>query len=124
MSRIVHLRERSDATHAWSVLDPDDPVTLQSITDLGRAQPTDETLRNLLRTLNTKLDLCARLPFLAYEADREGFGDAAAAFRALGVSERQALAKLLTSLRLHLDRTEGHLNGDSQEAPLNREPSL
>jgi hypothetical protein len=87
------------------VLDPDDPVTVQRLSDLGRAQPADETLRNLLGTLNTKLDLCARLPFLAYQADREGFEQAAATFRELAVMERRSLADLLTGLKSHLDRT-------------------
>ena len=86
------------------MLDPDDPVTLRRLSDLGRAQPADETLRNLLGTLNAKLDLCARLPFLAYQADREGFEHAAATFSELAVMERRSLEDLLASLRLHLDR--------------------
>jgi len=85
------------------VLDPDDPVTLRRLSDLRRAQPTDETLKALLGTLSTKLELCARLPFLAYQADQEGFEDAAEAFRSLAVAERRTLADLFTSLRSHLD---------------------
>jgi hypothetical protein len=88
------------------VLDPDDPVTLQRLSDLDRVRPADETLRALLGTLTTKLDLCARLPFLAYQADREGFGDAAATFREMAVHERRSLADLLVTLRSHLDVTE------------------
>jgi hypothetical protein len=88
------------------VLDPDDPVTLQRLSDLDRVRPVDETLRALLGTLTTKLDLCARLPFLAYQADREGFGDAAATFREMAVHERRSLADLLVTLRSHLDVTE------------------
>jgi hypothetical protein len=65
------------------VLDPDDPAALQRLSDLDRLRPGGETLRALLETLNTKLDLCARLPFLAYQAEREGFGDAAATLRDL-----------------------------------------
>jgi hypothetical protein len=94
------------------VLDPDDPVTVRRLSDLGRAQPVDETLRNLLVTLNAKLDLCARLPFLAYQADREGFEHAATTFRELAVMERRALADLLSSLRSHLDRTEAGVSSD------------
>jgi hypothetical protein len=87
------------------VLDPDDPVTLQRLSDLDRTRPADETLRALLGTLTTKIDLCTRLPFLAYQADREGFGDAAASFRAMAVQERRSLADLLVTLKCHLDLT-------------------
>jgi hypothetical protein len=90
------------------VLDPDDPVTLQRLSDLDRVRPASETLRALLGTLNTKLDLCTRLPFLAFQADREGFEDAAAAFRELAVHERRSLAGLLATLKSHLDLTQDH----------------
>ena len=87
------------------MLDPDDPATLQRLSDLDRLRPGSETLRALLGTLNTKLDLCARLPFLAYQAEREGFGDAAATFRELALDERRSLACLLAALKSHLDVT-------------------
>ena len=77
----------------------------QRLSDLDRLQPADETLRNLLGTLNTKLELCTRLPFLAYQADREGFEQAAATFRELAVMERRSLTHLIGSLRSHLDHT-------------------
>jgi rubrerythrin len=95
------------------VLDPDDPVTLRRISDLRSAQPTDETLKALLATLSTKLELCGRLPFLAYQADQEGFQDVAAAFRSLAVAERQQLGELLTSLRYHLDHTVPAMTSES-----------
>ena len=88
------------------MLDPDDPVTLQRLSDLDRVRPADETLRALLGTLNTKLDLCARLPFLAYQADREGYEDAAAMFREMAAQERRSLSGLLVGLKSHLDVTE------------------
>jgi hypothetical protein len=88
------------------VLDPDDPVTLQRLSDLERVRPADETLKALLGTLTTKIDLCTRLPFLAYQADREGFEDAAASFRAMAVVERRSLADLLAALKCHLDLTQ------------------
>jgi hypothetical protein len=87
------------------VLDPDDPVTLRRLSDLRRAQPADETLKALLGTVSTKLELCGRLPFLAYQADQEGFGQAATAFRDLAAAERRSLASLLSSLQHHLDHT-------------------
>ena len=88
------------------MLDPDDPASLQRLSDLDRLRPGGETLRALLGTLNTKLDLCAQLPFLAYQAEREGFDDAAATFRDLAQDERRSLACLLATLRLHLDVTQ------------------
>jgi hypothetical protein len=88
------------------VLDPDDPVTLRRLSDLGRVQPTDDTLRNLVGMLNAKLELCSRLPFIAYQADREGFEEAAATFRNLAEAERRSLTDLLASLKSHLDHTD------------------
>ena len=88
------------------MLDPDDPVSIQRLSDLDRVRPADETLRALLGTLTEKLDLCARLPFLAYQADREGFEGAAASFRALAVQERRLLADLLVTLKCHLELTQ------------------
>ena len=85
---------------------------MRRLSDLARAQPTDETLRNLLGTLNAKLDLCSRLPFLAYQADREGFEQAAATFRELAVVERRSLTDLLTGLRTHLDHTEARVSSE------------
>lgn len=95
------------------MLDPDDPVTLRRLSDLQRAQPTDETLKALLATLSTKLELCGRLPFLAYQAEQEGFPDVASAFRSLAVSERTLLEELLRSLKFHLDRTAPVLKAET-----------
>jgi rubrerythrin len=92
------------------VLDPDDPVTLSRLSDLRQSQPADATLRNLLQTLSTKLELCARLPVLAYEADREGHTKTAAAFRRLAAVERRSLDELLESLKRHLEPTEAHVH--------------
>jgi rubrerythrin len=94
------------------VLDPDDPVTLRRLSDLRRAQPTDETLKALLATVSSKLELCGRLPFLAYQAEQEGFGDAATAFRNLAAAERRLLEELLASLRLHLDHTADRVSSE------------
>lgn len=85
------------------MLDPDDPVTLRRLSDLRRAHPAETTLRNLLGALSTKLDVCARLPVLAYEAEQDGHEQAAAAFRELANDERRGLEVLLASLKVHLD---------------------
>ena len=94
------------------MLDPDDPVTLRRLSDLGRVQPTDDTLRNLLRMLNAKLELCSQLPFIAYQADREGFEQIAATFRDLAVVERRSVAELIATLKSHLDRTEARVTSE------------
>jgi hypothetical protein len=85
------------------VLDQDDPATLQRLSDLERLRPGSETLRALLGMLSTKLDLCSRLPFLAYQAEREGFGEAAATFREMALDERRSLEGLLSTLKAHLE---------------------
>jgi rubrerythrin len=95
------------------VIDPDDQVTLRRLSDLRRAQPTDETLKALLGAVSTKLELCGRLPFLAYQADQEGFQDAATAFRNLAVAERRSLEELLGSLKYHLDHTADRVTPES-----------
>jgi hypothetical protein len=87
------------------VLDPDDPAKLRRLSDLTRVQPTDDTLKNLLGMLTAKLELCSQLPFIAYQADREGFERVAATFRHLAVVERQSVTELLASLRSHLEAT-------------------
>jgi len=99
------------------VLDRDDPVTLRRLSDLRRSQPTDETLKGLLGTLSTKLELCGRLPFLAYQADQEGFAEAATAFRSLAMSEKRSLEDLLESLRHHLERTADGVGARTGSAP-------
>ena len=57
--------------------------------------------------LSVKLDLSARLPVFEYEADSEGFSDTASFLSSLASAERESLQDVLTSLRLHLDRTAG-----------------
>jgi hypothetical protein len=71
---------------------------------LARAHPADRTLQNLLSTLNSKLDMCARLPVYEYEAATEGHQDAADAFRGLAETERRTFNELVVTLRRHLDR--------------------
>lgn len=85
---------------------------MRRLSDLARVQPTDETLRNLLEMLNAKLALCSQLPFIAYQADREGFDEAAATFRDLALVERRSLMELLVSLRAHLDHTDSHVTSE------------
>ena len=87
---------------------------MRRLSDLQRAQPTDETLKGLLATLSTKLELCGRLPFLAYQAEQEGFTDVATAFRSLAVSERHLLEELVRSLKFHLDRTAAAMNAETR----------
>ena len=86
---------------------PRQTSTGQRLAELRRAHPHDATLQNLLAILSVKLDLSARLPVFEYEADSEGFSDTASFLSSLASAERESLQDILTSLRLHLDRTAG-----------------
>ena len=81
--------------------------TAQRLAELRNAQPCDATLQNLLSILTAKLDLSARLPVFEYEADSEGFAEAASFMSALASAERENIQDVIRSLRLHLDRTGG-----------------
>jgi hypothetical protein len=83
------------------------PSTTQRLAELRSAQPCDTTLQNLLSILTAKLDLSARLPVFEYEADSEGFQEAASFMSALASAERESVHEVLRSLRIHLDRTNG-----------------
>jgi hypothetical protein len=74
------------------------------LTDLRRAQPTDATLKNLLRVLNAKLELCASLPVFEWEAGSEGFDECAAAFRRMAEAERRSCTDVIDRLREHLEQ--------------------
>ncbi len=81
------------------------------LTDLRRAQPADATLQNLLRLLNSKIELCGHLAIYEYEAISERHPDCAEAFRALADAERasfDSLVRCLTALltEVDLDRLE------------------
>jgi hypothetical protein len=77
-------------------------VQRSSIADLRRGQP-DATLKNLLRILNAKLDLCASLPVFEWEARDEGHEECAAAIRRLADAERRLCADVMLRLQYHLD---------------------
>jgi len=81
--------------------------TAQRLAELRSAQPCDTTLQNLLSILNAKLDLSARLPVFEYEADSEGFPEAASFMSALASAERESVQDIIRSLRQHLDGTGG-----------------
>jgi hypothetical protein len=83
------------------------PSTTQRLAELRSAQPCDTTLQNLLSVLTAKLDLSARLPVFEYEADSEGFPEAASFMSALASAERESIQDVVRSLRLHLDATSG-----------------
>jgi hypothetical protein len=86
------------------------PSTTQRLAELRSAQPCDTTLQNLLSILNAKLDLSARLPVFEYEADSEGFPEAASFMSALASAERESVQDVVRSLRLHLDGTSGRFS--------------
>jgi hypothetical protein len=89
--------------------------TAQRLAELRSAQPCDTTLQNLLNILTAKLDLSARLPVFEYEADSEGFPEAASFMSALASAERESVQDVIRSLRLHLDRTSGRFSSASSE---------
>ena len=82
----------------------DSSAAIRSLSDLRRAQPGDETLRNLLGVASAKLELCAKLPVFEWEAGSEGWPERAVAFRELAEAERQSCAQVLEQLRAHLDQ--------------------
>ena len=84
--------------------------TAQRLAELRSAQPCDTTLQNLLTILTTKLDLSARLPVFEYEADSEGFAEAASFMSALASAERESVKDVVRSLRMHLDNTSGRFS--------------
>jgi rubrerythrin len=85
------------------MISPTEPTeALLRLTDLQRAQPADATLKNLLKVLGAKLELCASLPVFEWEARSEGYDDCAAAFRRLADSERETCAGVIDRLRDHL----------------------
>ena len=86
------------------------PTTAQRLAELRSAQPCDTTLQNLLSVLTAKLDLSARLPVFEYEADSEGFPEAASFMSALASAERESVQDIVRSLRMHLDHTSGRFS--------------
>ena len=88
--------------------------TAQRLAELRSAQPCDTTLQNLLSILTAKLDLSTRLPVFEYEADSEGFTEAASFLSALASAERESVQDVVRSLRAHLDRTSGRFTPSSQ----------
>jgi hypothetical protein len=99
------------------VLDQDESTAARRLSDLRRAQPGDPTLKNLLGILNTKLDLCARLPVFEYEARSQGHEHCVKGLRRLAEVERQSLNEFLVCLRDHLDDTIAGLPGETQGRP-------
>jgi hypothetical protein len=88
--------------------------TAQRLAELRSAQPCDTTLQNLLSILTAKLDLSARLPVFEYEADSEGFPEAASFMSALASAERESVQDVIRSLRMHLDRSSGRFSSSTQ----------
>ena len=84
--------------------------TAQRLAELRSAQPCDTTLQNLLNILTAKLDLSARLPVFEYEADSEGFPEAASFMSALASAERESIQEVIQSLRRHLEGTGGRFS--------------
>jgi hypothetical protein len=70
---------------------------------LQRSHVADATLTNLLSTLTSQIQTCARLAVFEYEAGSEGHTALASAFHELADVERASFTALLSHLRRHLD---------------------
>jgi hypothetical protein len=90
---------------------------VRSIHDLHAAGAGDTTLKNLVDVLSTLLELSARLPVLAYEAERERHQGCADLFDAIASAERSHVDLLLAAVRRHEPRPP---DPGSHAAPLPR----
>jgi rubrerythrin len=75
------------------------------LSDIRTSGPADRTLQNLLSLLNSKLELSAKLPILAYEAESEGHAGCAMVFHSIALSEEAQIFELFGALREQLDGT-------------------
>jgi hypothetical protein len=82
--------------------------------ELRRARAADETTRNLLELLSSKLELCARLPVLELEAAHEGHTTAVEAFRAVAEVERGSIETLKRCLLVELAATSEDARSQGQ----------
>ena len=77
----------------------DKSAAARRLTELQLTAPVDGTLRNLLGVLNTKLELCSRLPVYAWEAGHDGHPELAASFNRLAEAERNSCGLVIDELR-------------------------
>jgi hypothetical protein len=80
---------------------------MRRLNELRSPRYADPTLRNLVGLLQSKLELCARLPVLVHEAASEGHEGSARLFRSISVAEDRQVTELLETLREHLDGYSG-----------------
>jgi hypothetical protein len=80
---------------------------IRRLNELRSSRYADPTLRNLVGLLQSKLELCARLPVLVHEADTEGHDKSARLFRSISIAEDRQVAELIETLRAHLDGYSG-----------------
>jgi hypothetical protein len=93
---------------------------IRRLTDLRRAQPADATLQNLLRLLNSKIELCGQLAIYEYEAISERHPECAQAFRALADAERTSFDSLVRCLTVLLSEAELDRSGTKPGRPASR----
>jgi hypothetical protein len=97
-------------------LDHEKPPGIRRIEDIQAAFPRESTLQNLLQLSNEKLETCGRLAIYAYEANREGFAEAADLFARLSANGRTEVEQLLTTLQRHLEATAAKHRPDETTA--------
>lgn len=71
--------------------------------DIRRTAAVDLTLHNLVQVVEQKLDLAARLPVIAYQADADGHAACADLLRRMAEEEERQVLQLLGALRERLD---------------------
>lgn len=101
----------------------DESTQVLRLSELRGSLPLDITLQNLLGVLNAKLELCARLPVFAYEAETEGHQQSALTFRYLEATERQLCDDLLMCLQQHLGSTGDGTSRQEHQSPASKEAS-
>jgi hypothetical protein len=84
---------------------PNETPPARGLGELRRERAADETMRNLLELLSSKLELCARLPVLELEAGGEGHLDVVEAFREIAEVERGSIETLKRCLLHELVET-------------------
>jgi hypothetical protein len=78
----------------------------ERVSALRAGQPADITVRNLMSTLTSKLELSSRLQVFELEAREDGCDACADVFQQVAAAEHEQISALLAGLKSHLDLHE------------------
>jgi hypothetical protein len=67
----------------------------RALNQIRAGRPGQDTLYNLIATLDAKLELAGRLAVFEFEASEEGFDDCAEAFHRIASEDRAAIEALM-----------------------------